>query len=65
MPAATGRVKAIVYGKLMETQLSKKRAKHYAGDAGQSEENIKGSIQEYSIVASGVYLNDIVTPSDR
>lgn len=58
VPATTGRVKAIVYGELTEAKLSERRAKHYAKDAGQSGENIKGSINEYSIVASGVYLEE-------
>jgi len=61
VPARTGRVNAIVYGKLTEATLSEKHAKHYAKDSGKSGENIKGTKKEYSIVASGVYLNQ----SDR
>lgn len=57
VPVTTGRVKAVVYGKLAEANLSEERAKHYAKDAGQSGENIRGPIKEYSIVASGVYLD--------
>lgn len=56
VPADTGRVKAVVYGELTEATLSEKRAKHYTKDAGKSGENIKGPKKEYSIVASGVYL---------
>ncbi len=57
VPADTGRVNAVVYGKLTEATLSEKRAKHYAEDAGKSGKDIKGSVKEYSIVASGVYLD--------
>ena len=57
VPADTGRVNAVVYGKLTEATLSEKRAKHYAQDAGKSGEDIKGSVKEYSIVASGVSLS--------
>ena len=31
--------------------------KHYAEDAGKSGKGIKGPVKEYSIVASGVYLD--------
>lgn len=56
VPPNTSQAKALVYGKLTETTLSEKRAKHYAKDEGKSGENIKGPVKEYSIVASGVYL---------
>ena len=59
VPSTTGRVNAIVYGELSETQLSEKLAKHYAKDEGKSGNNIKGSSKEYSIVASGVYLDTV------
>ena len=56
VPPDTGHARAIVYGKLTEETLSEKRAKHFAKDAGQSGANIKGQQKEFSIVASGVYL---------
>lgn len=59
VPEDTGRVSAVVYGKLTEATLSEKRAKHYAKDAGKSGEDIKGPRKEYSIVASGVHLEKI------
>ena len=59
VPPSTGRVNAVVYGKLSETKLSEKLAKHYAQDEGKSGAHIKGSSKEYSIVASGVYLDAV------
>ncbi len=58
VPTDSYNQRSIVYGVLTEHTLSEEMAKHYADDAGQSGETIRGPQKEYSIVAEGVYLEN-------
>ncbi len=58
VPTDTYNQRSVVYGVLTEHTLSEEMAKHFADDAGQSSDTIRGPQKEYSIVAEGVYLKN-------
>lgn len=56
VPRDSANQDSVVYGVLTEKTLSKKRARHYAKDAGKAVDDINDDVKEYSIVADSVYL---------
>lgn len=56
IPTDSGGKEVILKGVLTEKILSEEQAKHYAEDAGQDPDLIKGEQREYSIVATSVIV---------
>ena len=57
VPTDAAGLDALLVGRLEKRQLDEARARHYAEDAGEDADSIKGPVFEYHIVASAVRLN--------
>ena len=56
IPTNTAGKKVVLTGTFNVKELSEKKAKHYAKDAGEDPEKVKGSQKEYSLVATSVKI---------
>ncbi len=56
VPTDAGGKEVTIQGVFSEAELTEERAKHYAEDAGQDPDRIKGPQKEYSIVATSVVI---------
>ena len=56
IPTNTAGKKVVLKGTFNVQELSEKKAKHYAKDAGEDPDNIEGPQKEYSLVATSVKI---------
>ncbi|MDZ7681781.1 MAG: DUF4920 domain-containing protein [Fodinibius sp.] len=56
IPTNTAGKKVVLKGTFNVKELAEKKAKHYAEDAGEDPEKVKGAQQEYSLVATSVKI---------
>jgi hypothetical protein len=56
IPTNTAGNKVVLKGTFNVKELSEKKAKHYAKDAGDNPDKVKGSQKEYSLVATSVKI---------